>query len=71
MTDVRDTIANRRLVTAILQTIVDSEPDADPDTEDTIVISYTDLETIILTHICGEWAKPWSSSRMREGDDGR
>jgi hypothetical protein len=69
--DIKDTIENRRLVSAIMQRIVDSEPDADPDHEDTIVISYDDLEMIVRTQVCGDWAKPWEQYTQEEKNEAR
>lgn len=69
--DIRDTVENRRLVSAIMQTIVDSEPDADPDAEDTIVIRFDDLDAIIRNHVCGEWHKPWSEYSDQERREAR
>jgi hypothetical protein len=69
--DIRDTVENRRLASAIMQRVVDSEPDADPDAEDTIVISYDDLEMIVRTQVCGEWSKSWSEYTEQEKREAR
>jgi hypothetical protein len=69
--DIRDTVENRRIVSAIMQRIVDSEPDADPDHEDTIIINLDDLEMIVRTQICGEWAKPWTEYTQQEKNEAR
>jgi hypothetical protein len=70
-TDIKDTIENRRLVSAIMQRVVDSEPDADPDHDDTIVINLDDLEMIVRTQICGEWSKEWEQYTDEEKREAR
>jgi hypothetical protein len=70
-TDIKDTIENRRLVSAIMQRVVDSEPDADPDHDDTIVINLDDLEMIVRTQICGEWSKAWEQYTDEEKREAR
>jgi hypothetical protein len=69
--DIRDTVENRRLVSAIMQRVVDSEPDADPDHEDTIVINIDDLEMIVRTQVCGDWSKPWTEYTDQEKREAR
>jgi hypothetical protein len=70
--DIRDTVENRRIVSAIMQTIVDSEPDADPEDEEHVIVIRLDaLETILLNHVCGEWHKPWEQYTEKEKNEAR
>jgi len=45
--------------------------DSDREADDTIVISYADLEAILQTYVCGEWSKPWSEYTTREKNEAR
>ena len=70
--DIRDTVENRRLVSAIMQTIVDSEPCDDPEDEENVISIRLDaLETMIRNHVCGEWHKPWEQFTDQEKREAR